>query len=255
MGRTNWSADRHMSAVSAINNLRAYSEGVTIPGNPWFRLTGCSAWDVPWQLDDPDSPGVVYPPVPDWSAWSGPPESVADFMNALESTFTWYTIGVAEGVQGWAARPAYSGAPGSRLVLCNVADWMLPYVSGRAYAAQAIPLSQLPPIWPGAEYATMGSLVSLAEHWTIDEPLNGVLVSIATVAPGMGRYDWDDYSQYPRAGYVTFLSDSGCLEDPQPVTFEAHIVCPKLCRTATRAVGRCKAGVSGFAQAWTFTLP
>lgn len=243
-----------LQSISASANVRAYGDGVLVPGNPWFRIVHCDGWELAKQFSAGDDFPIDYPPVPDWSLWS-PGQSCAEFLNLLDENKTWQSSSGDPDIMGFAFRRASEMGPNVQTIWCVVADWMLPWVSGRMAGVTPLDELMIPPIWPGAELVTMGRIAYLARTWSIEGPLNGIVVMIATGPVGGARYDWGDYVQYPRAGYVTFLSDSGCFEDPQPITFEAHIVCPKLVRSATRVVGRCNAGVSGFAQAWAYATP
>lgn len=255
MPRTNWAADQHLSAVSAFLNLTAYSVGVPLPSNPWFRLTGCSAWNVPFLLDDPNTPGVDIPPVPDWSLWQGPEQSVAAFMNALEQTISWTTIGVEEGIMGWANRPAYVGAPGSARIVSVIADWMLPYVSGKAYASQLARPRTLPPVWPGLDFVLLGDPVSIDTGVTIAGPMDGVIVELGEVPPERDYYIFDTHRSYLHIGSLAFADDNGSIEGFQQFTFSKQILTPTRLWQADACYLRADPFIVGTVTPWTVIIP
>lgn len=255
MPRTDWAADQHMSAVSAFANMSAYTEGLPVFGNPWFRLKGCSAWNLPWSYDDNTAPGVVLPIQPNWALWTGEPQTVADMLNQQELTYSWsMTQGEGDYV-GYAFRPAWPGAPSTNSLWCIVPQWLLPYVSGRALLADDSSLRHIPPIWPGAVHAELGASVEVTEPITITEDCNGVIATIVSMPTSVSVYDWGDVIQTPRAGYVAFINDSGHTEDPQPVTWPTHIIGPKMCRLASGLYVRPHSGGVLTVQTWTYLAP
>lgn len=243
-----------LEQAGAAANVRAEGDGVRVPSNPWFTFHDCNAWEMAKALVDHVAESIEPLPVPDWRDWNGT-DRVGQFLNRIDDYAGWYPTTGDYSIPGFARRPAGYLSGNAQFFECIIADWMLPYVSGQSGDPLGSLLKYLPPIWPGADFVTMGEPVSLAPNFTVDGPLSGLLVSIAEVPASTGSYDWGDLTQYPRAGYVTFRSDAACVEDPQPLTFQGHIVCPKLCRVADKVYGRCKAGVEGLVTPWTYLAP
>lgn len=244
-----------LAQASGWGALAIYGNGMRHPGNPFFSFHACSVFSAAYALLPPYGiPSASVPPDIDWTLWDGVSDLIT-FLNSVDTLGGWMFCTGNPTSNGYAQRVANPEEGVTGWWLCHVAGWMLPLVSGQAFGGNQALLRHLPPIWPGADFVTMGSITSLGLHWSIEEPLNGVVCSISTAAIGKGRYDWDEYTQYPRAGYVTFLNDGGTFETPQPLSMEAQVITPKVCREATKVIGRCAPGVSGFAQAWAFCAP
>lgn len=255
MPRTDWAADQHLSAVSAFLNMSAYTQGLAIPGNPWFRLTGCSAWNLPWSFDDNTAPGIELPPQPDWSVWTGPGQSVADILNAQELSYQWAMTQGETDYVGYAYRPAWTGAPSTNVLWCIVAQWMLPFVSGSGLITDASKRRNLPPVWPGLDNVTLGEAVALDVALTIAGPMDGVIVELSSVGEDRDFYSFNGQLSYPHLAALAFADDNGAIECYQPISFAKHILTPSRLWRAETCYIRCDPFVSGTVTPWVCTLP
>jgi len=243
-----------LQSISVATNVRAVGDGVLVPGNPWFTYHNCDGWELGKGLHESLVEGTVWPPVPDWSQWNGV-SNVADFLNAIDDFPDWSPTSGSPSVMGYATRPAHSLAGNNNYFMFVVADWMLPYVSGQIGGLEPSWLKYLPPIWPGLEFVASQTPHNVTGAYHGSSPCNGVVVEITTTPPEMSTYDWGEITQYPRAGYISFTNDGDCLEDPQPITYPKHIICPKLVRLASGFYIRPHAGVEMTVTAWTYYTP
>ena len=132
---------------------------------------------------------------------------------------------------------------------------MLPYISGRALQQNLDWLKYIPPIWPGIEFVTSYSTQYYNQAATVGTPCNGVIAEVGSMPDGTSTYDWGELTQTPRAGYIAFYNDGGQVEDPQPITFPSHIICPKLCRLASGFYVRPHAGGEVSITPWVYATP
>jgi len=113
----------------------------------------------------------------------------------------------------------------------------------------------IPPVWPGAANATMGTPVSISQHMAVTTPCHGVLVSITSDDLNHGLYDWGDVAQHPRAAFISFTHDSGAQEDVQPISFPSECIVPKMCQQASGFLVRARSGLTGTVTPWTINAP
>jgi hypothetical protein len=243
-----------LQSLHAGSSVHSVGDGVEVPGNPWFRYHHCDAWSLAAGLHEVYEGSPVLPPVPDWSLWNGTAR-VYEVLNALDDYPTWAPTSGTSEVAGYAIRPAAPLSGPMEVFTCIVADWMLPFVSGRAVLDEASLLKHLHPIWPGLEHVVTQSPISVNAPVNIGGSCNGILVDLNVVPNRLTTYDWGEITQTPRVGYVAFYNDAGYVEDLQPVTFAKEIVCPRLCRLASGLYVRPATGVELTVTPWTYYVP
>ena len=238
--------------AAGLANVQAYTNGFRIGDNSYFSFHCCTLWDVSSGLSPHGGElPAAYPPEIDWSAWDGVQTLIA-FLNSQDPGGGWSSTYAIYPSQGYAARAANTenGAPG--FWLCEVAPWMLPYVSGRALGLT--PTHTTPPIWPGAANVTLGTPVALGVGFTVDGPMQGVIITLTTVPSRIGSYDFDGEPSHVHVGAVAFANDYGAFEIAQPFSFDLGIICPKLTYSAASLVGRAAKDIEGTCTPWLINV-
>ena len=244
-----------LAQASGWGALAIYGNGMRLPGNPFFTFHDCSVFNAGYALIAPYGIAqAVPPPDVDWSSWNGEADLVT-FLNAVDVNggWTWSTGNPA--TNGYAQRVANPAEAVTGWWQCEVPGWMLPYISGRALEPNLDWLKYLPPIWPGLEFVQQYSTQYYTEPAAINIPCNGVIAEVGSMPAGTSTYDWGEIQQTPRAGYVSFITDGGQNEDPQPISFPSHIICPKLCRLASGLYVRPHAGGEVSITPWVYYSP
>lgn len=115
------------------------------------------------------------------------------------------------------------------------------------------PAAILPPIWPGVAGVTLGSSVALAPGVTVTGPLSGVLIALTSVPADKAFFTFDGTLSYRNLGALTFTSDNGDNELPQPLGFTSALYLPKTMQSAAAVIVRTTGGVVGTIT--PFTIP
>jgi hypothetical protein len=108
-----------------------------------------------------------------------------------------------------------------------------------------------PPVWPGLDNVALGTPVDLATGLTINEPMDGVLVSITGVDQYKTWYTYDTRRAYRHIGALAFLADNGAVEQYQVVAFTSGVYTPLHLERAAGVVIRTAAGTTGTATPWS----
>jgi hypothetical protein len=240
-----------IAEAAGWGELSIYGNGMRHPSNPFFSFHDCTVFLASYALIPPYGiPAAVLPPAIDWRLWNGTADIVT-FLNAQDPAGGWYCAEGDPTFGGYAQRAANPAESVTGWWLCHVPTWMLPFVSGQAFALLKRPLA--PPVWPGAARVTWGSTVPLAVGVSLVEPMDGVSIYMTTVPSGLGYYAFEANRSYVKAGMVTFQNDNGDFEWPQGFSFVTHVLCPKTMYQATGCVARCYPGVEGQMTSWTIT--
>lgn len=109
------------------------------------------------------------------------------------------------------------------------------------------------PIWPGLAGVTLGTPVAISLTFTVDGPLDGVLVALTAVPTLKGHYVYDDIDQSLKIGALTFVSDNGDAEYVQALGFTNEVYVPKNMAHADSCKVRTVSGVTGTVT--PFTIP
>lgn len=109
------------------------------------------------------------------------------------------------------------------------------------------------PVWPGLSGVTLGTPVAISLSFTVDGPLQGVIVDLTAVPTLKGHYDYDGLSQSLKIGALTFVSDNGDAEYVQALGFTNEVYVPKNMSSATSCKVRAVSGVTGTVT--PFTIP
>jgi hypothetical protein len=125
-----------------------------------------------------------------------------------------------------------------------------------AYKKNLVPaLADLPPVWPGLGFVTLGSPVALDLGLTVPGPLDGVIVNISAVPTKQGFFQFDTMRAWRNVGAVAFVDDNGEVEAAQTLAFDHAVYCPRTMVQASEAVIRCSAGVTGTVTPWVRVVP
>jgi hypothetical protein len=248
MGIVQYTVEDAIGLAAGAGNLQSTLPGYRDAANPYFSYHACTPWMV--AADYNGSPPLVHAiPVSiiDWTLWDGV-TNIVDFLNAQDETAGWYGVAYSAGVPSYAARAGNPAGGTYGYWLCEVAQWMLPYVSGRALTGTV--RHTTPPIWPGVDNVTLGTPVNIDDTFSSAEPCNGVIVAITSWPTRYKTYDWGSVEQNPRAGYIGFLTPEGHQEDIRAFTWPDEIVVPRYMYDALGFVGRSRAGVAGTVTPW-----
>jgi hypothetical protein len=233
-------------------NLWAHGSGYTFPFNPDFSYHVCEVTAIPDTLIPPYSfPPAVPPPVVNWADWDGV-STIDTFLNTVDTEGGWTASPVPYPYGGYATRPEIEATWGNGFYLCHIPGWLLPLASGRMYSAQINRTT--PPVWPGFGFATLGSPVALAPTLTITEPMDGVIITLTTIPPRLGSYNFGDARSYVNAGRVAFVDDNGSAEWPLPFSFPQHVISPRNMVRAAACYVSTASGIAGTVTPWVIVL-
>lgn len=212
---------------------RSFKTAERSPESAYFRLV--YDWATPGVADPP-----LTPPVLDVTAIL-PDDTIGTWANrvAVGGETYFQTDGGA-----WASGDFFA-APGWYEIDLTDAEF-----DELKRLANPGTLRGTPPIWPGLANVTLGTPVALAAGLTITTPMDGVLVSIATVPPGTGIFIFDDVDSWRYIGGLSFFSDDGDQEFPQNLGFSSAVYSPKEMARAAGVKIRCKLGVTGTVTPW-----
>jgi hypothetical protein len=241
-----------LAQAAGYANAAGMGDGVSSLANPWFTYHNCNGWFLGTGIVDGLSHSAIAPPVPNWLNWDGS-ETIVQFLNRIDAEATWYYPTPLDPACGYAIRQAYAGSTAIGFFKCLVPDWLLPYVSGRAFDNSR--RSRIaPPVWPGIALATLSTPVALAVGVTITEPMHGLLIDITATPAHIGGYDYDGVMLHSNIGRAAFIGDTGYAEWPQAFGWPASVLCPRTMMIAESVRIACKTGVEGTATPWVYTL-
>jgi len=187
------------------------------------------------------SDGPLTPPRIDWTQWNGS-ETMAEFLARCYGEITWLKPFGGDGEEAFLGYPILQSEPASWYVL----KWRtpdLPLLSGRLY--QPRPVS-----WPGFANVTLGEPLDIADGMAIAGPLDGVLIEIASVPPGTGRYAYGSILSYTHVLSILFGNDDGEGERAQTLGLQLEVVTPKTITRPSGAVIRLERAIHGTVRPW-----
>jgi hypothetical protein len=205
---------------------KSQADGWPDKHGPWFALCHYGS-DFAWGAVSPLRPGgPVLPPTNlDWTAWDGE-MSLVEFLTDFAPDIVWDHVGPGGyGTPGivW-GRPNEDPACQWR---CLVAEWQLPFVSGRAWAALAKVTDGLPPVWPGLDKVSLGTPENLTESAIITAAMDGILMDVTADKPGAGGFGADGSHYTWRGGWLAFLDATGRAEEYQFMGWASAFYLPK----------------------------
>jgi hypothetical protein len=109
------------------------------------------------------------------------------------------------------------------------------------------------PVWPGLAAVTLGAPVAIDVGVTVTEPMDGVLIHIATAPSKQGFFTFDDVLSYRNVGALAFFTDNGDEEFPQLLGFQDAVYAPKAMVTAAGVKVRTSADVTGTITPYSIT--
>jgi hypothetical protein len=237
-----------LGIAAAHANLFSDLDGYVWRPNRFFRFHACRPLDVGGSLQGTEySEAAIPPPVIDWRLWNGE-DDIATFLNTQDPSGGWTDSGDEPAFGGHAERVANPDHEILGTWICDVASWMLPYVSGRAYRAQIA--RRTVPVWPGSDNVILGDPVALAQGVSVTFDMHGVILEMTTIPPEMESVPFDTVSSWYHTGQITFEADNGCAEDFQGFSFPRQILTPRRMALATACHLRCALGIEGTVTPW-----
>lgn len=83
-----------------------------------------------------------------------------------------------------------------------------------------------PPIWPGVANVTLGSPVAISSQFTVDGPMDGVIVTITDVTVSKVALAYDSATAYKNIGGLSFFNDNNDQEAFQLLAFNDQSYVP-----------------------------
>lgn len=168
---------------------------------------------------------VPVPAGTDWTQWDGS-ETLVAFLNRVQPSFTWDDSGY-----GLNATPgfAWGHITGNGYVCwrCLVAEWQLPYRSGRIADWLNPRGDRFPPIWPGVDKVSLLTPFDVSASGITYVNCDGVLVDVGGVKPGAAHFAADGLEYEWRGGWLTFVDGTGRAEEYQFMGWNAAVYLPK----------------------------
>lgn len=109
------------------------------------------------------------------------------------------------------------------------------------------------PVWPGLAHVTLGVAVPISSSFTVPGPMDGVIVSIASVPSRFGRFNFGSQFKYLNQGSLAFVSDDGQAEEPQTLGFTSAVYVPRAMVQAASCGVRSPNGATGTVTPWVRT--
>jgi len=121
-----------------------------------------------------------------------------------------------------------------------------------AIKSQIFPISsiEIAPSWPGIANVTLGAPVAITPQMTITTPMDGVIVTITSVAANKPSLPYDSQTAYKFIGALSFVDDNGDVEPFQTLAFTNALYCPRQMTRASSVVVRCDASLAGTITPW-----
>lgn len=131
--------------------------------------------------------------------------------------------------------------------------WVLKYdtASWSILMRELFPSSPSGSGWPGLANVALGAPVAIADVFTVDGPMDGVLVDITAAPTRQGFFLFGTVRSWRNIGAVAFVSDNGDQELPQTLGFTNAVYAPRTIVQPSSLVGRASAGVTGTVTPWT----
>lgn len=222
-----------MAGETASNE--AYLKQHLLPGSVDFYVQ--TAWDsYQVRLD------YLAPPTVDYGAIL-PSDTVLSWLTRTDINYTWYQDDNSD--LCWAL--GGGSAPEQQYTLrCRLHTSDLQAIRLRGVSAGG----NVPPVWPGLDGVTLGTPVAIAPGVTIDEAMDGVIVTITGLPVGAGKYQFDTEPSWLHMGAVAFYSDNADIEQAQSFSFEHHLLVPRTMAHAAGCYVRAKVAVTGTITPW-----
>jgi hypothetical protein len=237
-----------LGIAAAHANLSSDLDGYTWRPNRFFRFQACRPLDAGASLQGTEFSDAAIPPPPiDWRLWNGS-DDIATFLNTQDPSGGWTDSGDDPTFGGHATRDARPDHTILGTWICDVATWMLPYVSGRAYRAQDARLYA--PVWPGMDRVVLGTPVALSPGVTVESDMHGVIIEMTTIPPEMDHIAFDSVESWYHVGQIVFEADESILEGFHFWTFPKQVVCPTKMTIAWACHLRCALGIEGTVTPW-----
>ena len=237
-----------LGIAAAHANLSSDLQGYTWRPNRFFRFQACRPLDVGAGLQGTEFSEAAIPPPPiDWRLWNGS-DDVATFLNTQDESGGWSDSGDDPTFGCHATRDARPDHTVMGTWICDVATWMLPYVSGRAYRAQSARLYA--PVWPGADKVLFGDPTPLSAGVSVEFDMHGVIIELTTIPPEMEHTAFNTVDSWYHVGQIVFVADQDICEDFQFFSFTKQVVTPRRMSIARTCHLRCALGIEGTVTPW-----
>lgn len=121
-----------------------------------------------------------------------------------------------------------------------------------AIKSQIFPTSsiEIAPSWPGLANVVLGTPVAITPQMTITTPMDGVIVTITSVASNKPSLAYDTQTAYKFIGALSFVDDNGDVEPFQQLAFTNALYCPRQMTRASSVVVRADASLAGTITPW-----
>lgn len=108
-----------------------------------------------------------------------------------------------------------------------------------------------PPVWPGIANVALGSPTAISSQFTIDGPMDGVIVLITDVTISKIELAYDTATAIRNIGGLSFVNDNGDQEAFQLLSFTDQSYTPFTMRRAAGVRFRADPSVVGTVTPWT----
>jgi hypothetical protein len=197
-------------------------------------------FNVSYPVAGPDTiPTIVTWPQPDWADIQ-PTDSLLSWLERTCPDYTWQTDASGEDVNGYLTELSRSEAPIFTPRLTST-EWLRIYGRPRG----------LPPIWPGIDGVTLGDPVPITGDVEVAGPMDGVLITLTTVPPGLQFWSAGGLTNSKYAGYLAFTSDNGDAEPQTYLAFDHAVYAPRTLTQAASCLIHCHGGIEGTATPWS----
>jgi hypothetical protein len=217
-----------------------------------FFRTGSAAFytfddQYVWSYPSYDEHGNVYPSYPLFDTWTILPG---------DNLLTWMTT------QNPLMECSWNGGADGHVRVHDAINtggntWItkLDGPSFRALQLELFPDASLSkaPVWPGIPNVALGTPITITTEFTVDGPMDGILVELTAVPLRLGAFTFDTMTSYRNVGGFAFVSDNGQAERAQVLGFTESVYVPTSMAQADSCVFRTTGGVAGTVTPWLRT--
>jgi len=218
---------------------------VPVPGNPYFEIVAGTPWQVSgFHPSWGNYAGIALPVLPAFSQLVQG-DTVLSFLARTQPSLAWTLTG-PDGSYDVGGTVWLALEPGALYLRCTLTDQSL------AEIMAANPANRFTG-WPGLSNVVLGSPTAFTGIGECAGPMDGALIKITTLPPGMGSQPDGPVTRYPHLGWFAFLDDSGIPEQIQFIQFPEQVAMPVTIAKPTSFVVFCKPSTAGTLTPWTAT--
>lgn len=192
---------------------------------------------------------IPWPTSVDWSTWI-PGDSLVAFLNQQMPTWTWSYWSDSNGISPVAVAWVQTGEQFILFWRCNVADWELPWRSGK-WATQLAESNPRPLAYPGPDGVTFATGVAITPSLFVEAAMHGCVVNVVDWPTRITPWTFGGKLSIRGLGFASFVSEDGYAEPQQKVMCPTSLLTPTAMVKAGGCAFQFMSGVTGTVTPYT----